>query len=372
MHALIVSDNSTLLARARDLVKREAIADMTVHCEEFAHAPDRALRHEVELVVLVVPERHREAMDALHEIRQFAPKARIFWMGEASDTRSVLETIQRGADEFLDIAMFDSELSSGLIRWKSKTGVSQPSGRIGRLVSVIGSSGGTGASMLAVNVAGRFAKHYGECGMVDMRWDSADLAPMLDIQPQWTIADLCQRISKLDSAMLEQCVAEHKSGIRLLAAPGWHAGRQAINGKNIRRILSYCRGKYPAVVLDVDNRLGPEHLEALWQSNTILMVIRLDYTSVRNARAMLEQLSDRGVGVENVQLVANSCGQARQLSVRQVEDALHMPVVHQIPFDPRKVHRAINSGCPVIELSPKARIARSIAELADSLNGVAK
>ena len=55
------------------------------------------------------------------------------------------------------------------------------------------------------------------------------------------------------------------------------------------------RVRFPYVVADLDNAFGAEQVEALWQSDVILLVLRLDYTSVRNTRRVLDNLAELGV-----------------------------------------------------------------------------
>jgi pilus assembly protein CpaE len=54
----------------------------------------------------------------------------------------------------------------------------------------------------------------------------------------------------------------------------------------------------------------------LWQADQILLVTRLDYTSVRNTRRAIDAMVELGIGRDRMRLVLNACGQRRQLEVR--------------------------------------------------------
>ena len=101
----------------------------------------------------------------------------------------------------------------------------------------------------------------------------------------------------------------------------------------------------------------------------ILLVLRLDYTSLRNMRRTMDNLVELGIGLEKVQVVVNGCRQAGQLRVKQAEEALGMKFFHHIPNDPARANRAINKGIPVVLHNRSARISRSIRDLAVSVNG---
>jgi Flp pilus assembly CpaE family ATPase len=80
----------------------------------------------------------------------------------------------------------------------------------------------------------------------------------------------------------------------------------------------------------------------------------------------LERLS---VGKERVRLVANRYGQPKELPAAKVEKALDAKIFHYVPDDAKTINRATNSGIPAVFDAPSARISRSIAQLAVSING---
>jgi pilus assembly protein CpaE len=239
----------------------------------------------------------------------------------------------------------------------------------GKVISVISPSGGSGSSMLASNVGVVLAGKYGECALVDLRLSAGDLASMFDLRPTRGIADLCDHLAHLDQCLFAQFFTRHQSGVCLLATSGDLADVPRVTSKGVRRALAMARVRFPYVVVDLDSNFGGEQIEALWQSDAILMVIRLDYTSIRNARRTLQNFANMGLGLERVHLVANGFGQRKQLSSGQAEEALGMKILHFIPSDPGSVHQAINKGVPVALYRPSAKISRRIMDVAASVNG---
>jgi Flp pilus assembly CpaE family ATPase len=126
---------------------------------------------------------------------------------------------------------------------------------------------------------------------------------------------------------------------------------------------------FPYVVVDLNNAFSGEQVEALWHSDVILMVLRLDYIAVRNARRAMDNLKATGISLDRVELVANRCRQPKQLPIRQAEEALGKSIRHRIPDDPRRVHRAINKGTLVALKQPLAPISKRMKELAVDVNG---
>src|SRR5436190_1832739 len=72
---------------------------------------------------------------------------------------------------------------------------------------------------LAVNVSTVLAKLHRECGLIDLRLAAGDLAHLLDLKPNYSVADVCQNLARMDRAMFERCFVQHGSGVHLLPAP---------------------------------------------------------------------------------------------------------------------------------------------------------
>jgi pilus assembly protein CpaE len=137
----------------------------------------------------------------------------------------------------------------------------------------------------------------------------------------------------------------------------------------VRAILGLARRMSPHVVVDLDHTFAPEQVEVLLAADVILLVFPLHFTSLRNARRTLDHLDQLGVPAGRVRLVANRHGGAREVPAAQAEQALRKKIAHHIPDDPGTVNRAANNGVPVVIESPRAKVSRSLTDLAASLTG---
>jgi len=100
------------------------------------------------------------------------------------------------------------------------------------------------------------------------------------------------------------------------------------------------------------------------QAAILLLTVRLDFTSVRNARRILEYLTELGVSQNRLRLVANRYGQPNELPVAEAEAALGVRISHYIPDDPKTINGANNTGIPAVLKAPSAKVSQSIAQLA--------
>jgi pilus assembly protein CpaE len=369
MRILIASDQDRDPQRIRAVLASHGMECPSGHSVPLELAVDRASRLRPDLLVLVLPQDPTTGLAALRETRNTLPNVYVVAIGRATDPKFILRILHEGADEFVDEGNLDAELQEALRRFKSREVSTPEHEQSGKVIAVMGASGGSGSSMVASNISVVLAAKYGECGLIDLRLAAGDLASMLDLQPTRSIADLCEHLTRLDQSLFAQFLTRHRSGVHLLANSGDMADLRRVTCKGVRRAMAMARIRFPYVVADLDNGFGAEQVEALWQSDVIVLVMRLDYTSIRNTRRAMQNCAEMGLGVERVRLVVNGYGQRRQLTAGQVEDALGMKILHYIPNDPASVNQAINKGVPVVLHRPSAKVSKEILRVAASVNG---
>lgn len=369
MRVLVATDTDQPAQRVWEMLSHHGVECTASHTVGLELAADRASRVLPELLVLMLPPDPAVGLEALRETCRTVQNAHVLVVGPATDPKLILRTLHEGADEYLDETQLEAELAAALVRLKAKQTSRAGPRESGTVIGVLGPSGGSGSSTVAANLSTGLAQRCGKCGLIDLRLAAGDLASMLDLKPLYTIADVCDRLSRVDQSMFEQFLVRHRSGVHLLAAPREFAQIRKVSGKGVRQVLAMARVWFPYVVVEVDNAFDSEQVEALWQADVTLLVLRLDYTSVRNARRAMENLVELGIGLGSVRLVVNGYRQRNQLRISQAEKALDMKILHSIPNDPARVNRAINKGIPVVLQRPSAKVSRSIMDLVASVNG---
>jgi pilus assembly protein CpaE len=372
MRVLIASDDQLLAQRAQTVLVEQGFDCPAGHLVPLDSIADRSGLAHPDLIVFVLPGDPRAGLPTLRETRNTLPHVRVLALGPATDPKLILETLKQGADEFLDRESAEPELSSALDRYRSLHIRREEGPKAGRVIALLAPSGGSGSSTLAASISTVLAQEHGDCGLIDLRLGVGDLAAMFDLRPVRTLADLCEHVTRLDQSLFEQFLVRHASGVWLLAAPSQTADLSRVTSKGVRRALALARVRFSHVVVDMGNFLTGEQIEALWQADWVLLILRLDYTSVRNTRRMIDAMTELGIARERMRLVVNGLGQRRQLDVNEAETAVGLKVHHHVPYDAAAVNAAINSGVPVALQGRFRRITRSIKALAHSVNGAAR
>jgi pilus assembly protein CpaE len=361
MRVLLVSPHPghAVAETLAELVRSEqGCAEPAVASFQTAPALSRQLKPDVAFVVL--PADADAALDSIARLRS-AVGGHLLAVGPAQDAKLILHAMQAGADLFLDQDELETELEAAFCRLRLRDERRNPPGR---LVGVLSASGGCGASTLAVNIAAVLAREHKQCCLIDLNAGRGDLAALLDLKPQYTLADLCTHQGRLDVVMFQKMLTRHGTGIALLAAPPEFSDARAVNASGVAQALALARASFPQVVVDLEDCFHDEQVAALQQVSGVLLVCRLDFTALRHARRSLDSLAKLGIARSRVKVVFNEYGKPNELPHDEAESALREKVTRLVPYDAKTVNAANNAGVPVVALTPQSKVAQSIVGLA--------
>jgi pilus assembly protein CpaE len=365
MQAFIVSDHEPTSAAVRQVLHSQGHDCPAGNVLPLGRAADGLAQAHSDLVIVALSPEPEQGLAVLSGLRLRSP-ARLLAVGPASDTRLVLRAMRAGVSDYLDEAALEGELRTALGRLQTNL---PDQAEPGRIIALLAPSGGSGSSTLAANVAAVLAKEHKRSLLIDLKLQTGDLASLLDLKPTYTIAELCQNAAQMDRIMFERSLVRHASGAHLLAPPRAFADVAHVTAGGVRQALNLGRGLFPYVVVDLDHTFGEEQVEVLRQADVVLLVLRLDFSSLRHAQRALDYLTRLGLADDRVRLVVNRHGQPKEVPAAKAEQALGRKIFHLVPEDARSVNRANNNGVPVVLDAPSAKVSRSVAKLAASVNG---
>jgi pilus assembly protein CpaE len=290
------------------------------------------------------------------------------------------QALRSGVADVVEVSAADDELSQAIERAAGRlratsAGVtpipdpSEPSAAIqGRVSSVFSTKGGTGKSVIAINLAVALAQNTVQpVVLVDADLQFGDVALMLGLQPVHTILDAVQAGDRLDADLLFSIMLRHEaSGLLVLAAPTEPGSAEQIGADDLARIISVLRERCAHVIVDTSANFGEVTLAALKEADDILVLASLDVMSLRSARVGLQTMRLLGIPFSRVKFVLNRANTRVGLTEADAARALEMKVDAALPSE-LAVAESVNRGVPVYISSPRSKFTRGIHELATSL-----
>ena len=365
MKCIVAGDREPIAARIRETLASDGHHASEVWLTTADKAVFRAAQLRPHVVIVIVPESDDRNDSLLQEIKEACP-ASIVVVGPSNDPKRILRVLHGGADTFIDEQNLEKELPAALRRLRTDVLVDVEQGR---LITVLGATGGCGASTIATNVAAVMCGTYGSCGLIDMRLEAGDLGAMLNLEPVNSLASFCNSLDRIDDELFERCLTKHQSGISLLAAPVSYRDANKVSVRGIRKALHMMRSRYPIVVVDLDPSYQDRQAQVLIQSDLILLILRLDFTSLRRVRRMLDYIEELKIDAKRIRLMVNRHRRSSEMNIADVKKALGIEVLGVVPDDVGRVAHANNLGVPVVIQKPRAPVSRALANIAVSLNG---
>ena len=291
----------------------------------------------------------------------------VFVISESTNGELILSAMRAGVREFLPKPVDVRQLEKALQRLTQN----RPEKPAGRLVSVMGSAGGVGCTTVASNLAVEFAQQVsGGVAIVDLDFRLGQVATVFDVQPQYTIAELCETPEQLDEAMIAKAAVRHETGVFVLARPHHFAQAEVISAGQCAGVLAALQDLYELVVVDGPHRFDGSAQAVFDMSDVNILLMQMMVTSVRNADRLLQELARHGFNLDRMQLVCNRSGrESGHLALDHIEVTLNRKVLWQIPDDFRTVSSSINLGEPLALHAPKSKVRQSIRDLASLILG---
>lgn len=310
-------------------------------------------------------------------IESYKDRVAAIAMTEDRDAELVMKAMRSGMREFLWKPFPPEQLGEILKRVAAEGGGAV--GRHGRLLSLVGTTGGVGTTVLACNLGVELAQLSDWQGanerggapkvaVVDMDFRFGQVAMQLDAQPNFTIAELCETHEQIDPQMIERAMYKHPSGVHALARPVDLQQAERISAGQCAGALAALMEHYDFVVADLPARFDPTARAVFDMSDTLMLVLQLSVPSVRNTDRVLVELARSGYALERVRLACNRFGRdAAYLDQADVETTLKRKLDFIVPDDFKTVSAAINMGSPLHAHAPKSKVRAALREMAASL-----
>ena len=283
----------------------------------------------------------------------------------------VRSLIRLGAHDVLPMPLGMADLESALepIRRQRSSEKARLSTSNARLVAVIKSEGGVGATALLGQLATRFAAEESSRGreacLIDLDLQFGDAAFQLGLQPSLTLSDLIAAGARLDGELLRATATAHPSGLQVVAAPVEILPLDSLGSDHLMTLISLAKAEFGTVFVDLPANWTNWSLSLLARADLVLMVTQLSVPSLNRARRQLDLLRGQGLGEVELKLILNRFEKKLfdRLSSKDAERALGRAPDFTVANDYQTVTEAIERGVPLAQIRRKGPLARDLALL---------
>ena len=392
MIRVLVADGSERI-RANLIRRLAAEEDITVcgTAEDGEHALQEALHLVPDIAVLDAGLSGLDGVQTTEMLAEYAPQAGVILMSMESGSELFRRAMLAGAREVLQKPFAGDDLVAAIhrvhafqARKRAAQAVRDPSNggappvdgsrrREGKMITIVSGKGGVGKSIIATNLSLVLNRpHPGSVVLVDLSLQFGDVAALLAMTPDGSIAEFAASDAGMtDRHVIQQALTLGPQGLTVLAAPPSPELADYVTTAHLRSLVAELRASFELVVADTTSQLSEITLEALENSDHIVLVTDFSVTSVKNTRLIMSVIGVLQVDPERIVVVANhrDAPLAGGMDRARIEDFLRHPVAAEIPHDAMAIGGSVSSGVPVVIGGHSSPATAAFERLAAALTG---
>ncbi len=348
---------------------------LDAECSRYEFFSDVVQQSQPDIALVTLDSDPVKALALVGRITQDLPACNVLVLSSSAEGSLILQAMRNGAKEFLSIPLKLEDFMAALDRIVQIHGGRGGDGQVrqSQVLAVCGVSGGVGCTSLAINLACILARNeHNSVAVIDLDFALGDTDVWLDIIPDYTIQDVAENITRLDYSLLKRSLTRHECGAFLLPRPVQMDDGLKITPDQLRRVIALLKATFTHLVIDISKSYSALDLAALGAADTALLVTQLDLPCLRNVVRLMQFFDQREGFSGKIKIVVNRLGlEDAQISLNKALETIGREVYWQVPNDYATMVEARNNGVPLIVQSPRAKITRSLEQLAHSIDGSA-
>jgi pilus assembly protein CpaE len=334
--------------------------DVVAMIDGFSDVDDALQRTRADMIVVACDHESATVIDVIADARRKRPDRPVVVLCSGAPNGFVRRVFDAGADDIVELPQ-----SAENVRFLIEKAIARrqrPDRDPARTIVVLGPKGGTGKTLTCCNLGVLLASQGHRTVVVDVDLQFGDVGLALGLRPERTIYDLSVAGGTLDAEKVDDYLAHHQSGLRVLIAPSRPDQASSVTVELLLELYPILRDEFDYVIVDTPPGFTPEVIATIDISTDVCMVGTLDTLSLKNTRLGLETLTLMGYPEANVSLVLNRAQTKVGISADDVAQVAGRVPDVLVPSD-RDIPRSVNEGLPVALSHPKSDAAKAFAAL---------
>ena len=245
----------------------------------------------------------------IHDLAELCePGVIVIAIGDRNDVALYRDLVRAGVSEYIVKPVTAQLLVKALIAAPASEG-SPISRKLGKVVALVGSRGGVGATTLAVHLALYLANQQSRRVMLlDLDLHTGDCALALNIKPTPGLREALANPLRIDSVFLDRTMALHGERLFVLSAEEPLRVDSEFTAEAVDKLVGVLRTQFHYIVADVPRIPGSAYRQALDTADLRIIVADQTLRSVRDTVRLREGFS-AGRAEHSNMLVVNRSGE---------------------------------------------------------------
>ncbi|MBK5294531.1 MAG: response regulator [Acidobacteriia bacterium] len=338
---LLVEDNEGDLRLIQAAVEEVQDLDLELcHVSRLSDAVSGAGREKFDAVLLDLNLPDSQGMNTVRQMRQAAPDVPILVLTGLDDEDMAVRALQNGAQDYLVKGQFDGpQLARAIGRARARSDAAKPgqAEAAHKLIGVLGAKGGCGVTTVACHLATELSRQTSaKTLLADFDLVAGTVGFLMKATSQHSVLEAADMAGQLDLSSWRKLVSNVRPNLDILTAPVTLAGRIAPRQERLAHLLKFVRLNYCWGVVDLGRGLSEFTTGLLDHLDLTFIVITPDVLALARGKQIAETLLASGFPAENLRVIVNRMPESPQLTTRQIESVLNLPVGAALPYGPEQ------------------------------------
>lgn len=301
---------------------------------------------------------HQDPTSAVFSFLSLLPQnTRLIVIGTLNDIRLYREFVEAGVSDYLVKPLQLRDFQRALLyrsieksdAMHAATAGKEETQKERKVISVLGSRGGCGASTIAINLAWMAASEHKnkKTALVDLDLEFGTSALALDIETTRGLRDALEAPERIDGLFISQASSRVNPRLSLLSAEEILDENSYFSPEAIESLFNALLKVNDVVVVDVPRNHIILRDQALAASTEIVLVTDVSLAGLRDSIRLLRSLGQRVPDIKPV-VVANHSGRGESMPFAEFSRTLEHEIRVAIPHDHRLFVRLGNRGRAVV------------------------
>lgn len=317
-----------------------------------------------------------------------AAKIKVILIAEDVSPGALHQLLREGGDEFVPYPLPENELARAIERvLTQKDTPAEETGektfratgdKSGVIIPIHGIAGGTGATMLAVNMAWELANIEKEdppkvC-LLDLDFQFGSASTYLDLPRREAVLEMLTDTASMDSESFLQAMLTYGDKLSVLTAPMDMIPLDMITPEDISRVIEMASRNFDYVIIDMPSTMVEWSQTVLELAHVYFAMIELDMRSAQNTLRLKRALQSEDLPFEKIRFVLNRAPGFTDLNgksrVKRLSESLGIAIEVLMPDGGKPVMQSADHGEPMAVQIPKNPLRKEILKLAKSVHDV--
>ncbi len=314
----------------------------------------------------------KEIVRELDELAEYCDAGtKVLVIGRINDVNLYRALIHRGVGEYVVGPVDIPQLINTIGQFYSNA-EAEP---FGRTIAVIGAKGGCGASSIAHNLSWSIAKTMEtDVAIADLDLPFGTAGLDFNRDPLQGIMEAIASPDRLDDTLLDRLLSKCNDRLSLLAAPATLDQTYDFESDKFDQVIEVMQRGTPTVVLDLPHTWNSWVRHILAQVDETVIVAEPDLANLRNAKNLIDCISQLRPNDSKPYLVMNKTGVPKRPEIKPEEfsGVLDVASLSVIPFEPALFGTASNNGQMIAECDGRHAVAGMFEDMAARVCGKAE